>query len=272
MKKIGLALGGGGARGLCHIEFCRALDEMKIKPSIISGTSIGSIIGSFYAAGMSGAEMKELAETIDLFEYGKMIDISILRPKGLLKGKRVEEFLQKHLPVKTFEELKIPLKIVAADFWNRKQIIFQSGSLIPAIRASISIPAIFEPVRIDGIIMVDGGTVNPLPMNIIRNSCDILIAIDVSGKNVPSRKDQMPSIFDSIMMSYQIMETVFVKNQLEIVKPEVYIKPDLINIQILDFHKSREIMESVKNDVRKLKSDLKKLKGRKYFKLLKREV
>ena len=256
MKKIGLALGGGGARGLCHIAFCRALDEMGLKPAIVSGTSIGSIVGAFYAGGLSGAEMAELAEQIGILEYTKMIDFSILRRGGLVKGKNVMAFLERHLPVKTFEALSIPMKVVATDFWHRKQIVIESGDLLPAIRASISIPGLFEPVKIGSIVMTDGGAVNPLPMSIIREACDILIAIDVSGTNVPPKNKPVPSIFESILTTFQIMETAFVENELRVYRPEIYIKPKLENVQILDFHRYSEIMNSVGADVERLKREL----------------
>lgn len=258
MKKIGLALGGGGARGLCHIEFCKAFDEMGLKPDVISGTSIGSIIGAFYAGGMSGSEMKTLTSQLGVLDYTKMLDFSIIHRGGLMKGKNVMDFLQKHLPVKTFEELSIPLKIVATDYWKREQVIFESGELIPAIRASISIPFIFEPVQINGKVMIDGGAVNPLPMSIIRSECDLLAAIDVSGTNIPSKKNTIPSIFDTVINTFHISETVFVENQLTTYHPEIFIKPQLVNIQILDFHRSKEIMQSVRHDVTRLKGELRK--------------
>ena len=126
------------------------------------------------------------------------------------------DFLRKNLPVKTFEALPIPLKIVATDYWKRRQLIFDSGDLIPAIRASISIPVIFEPVQMNDIILIDGGAVNPVPMSIIRDECDLLIAIDVSGTNIPPKKKSMPSMFDTIINTFHISETVFVENQLKI--------------------------------------------------------
>ena len=258
MKRIGLALGGGGARGLCHIQFCKALDDLGLNPAVISGTSMGAIVGGFYAAGMSGKEMEKLVDKISLLEFTKMLDFAILQPTGLVKGKAVIEFFEKHLPVKTFEELKIPLKIVATDFWHRKEVIFDSGPLIPAIRASISIPAIFVPVKIDGVVLIDGGTVNPLPFDIIKDACDLLIAIDVSGTSEPSKSHPIPSMFESIMTSFQIMETALLKNKMKYVAPDIYMKPDLVNFQVLDFHRDKEIMESVKNDVKQFKEMLKK--------------
>ncbi|MBN2029588.1 patatin-like phospholipase family protein [bacterium] len=258
MKKIGLALGGGGARGLCHIEFCKALDELGLKPAVISGTSIGSIVGAFYAGGMAGSEMKKLTSQLSVLDYTKMVDFSIHSRGGIMKGKNVMDFLRKNLPVKTFEELPIPLKIIATDYWKRRQLIFDTGELIPAIRASISIPVIFEPVQMNEIIMIDGGAVNPVPMSVIRDKCDLLIAIDVSGTNTPPKKKSMPSMFDTIINTFHISETVFVENQLKTYHPEIYIKPQLVNIQILDFHRSKEIMESVRQDVLRFKEELRK--------------
>jgi len=256
MKKIGLALGGGGARGLCHIEFIKVLDELGLKPSIISGTSIGAIIGSFYAAGFSGEEMEDLTEKVSLLDIRKMVDLNILNNQGLIKGKGVIDFIDKHLPVKKFEDLTIPLKIIACEFWNRKEYIFEKGDILPAIRASISVPGVFEPVVINNIVLIDGGIVNPVPMNVIRDDCDILIAIDVTGINKPPKKNPAPSIFESVTISFQIMESAFVENQIIYYKPEIYIKPKLMNIQIFDFHKNRKIIESVGDDAKEFKNKL----------------
>jgi NTE family protein len=240
MKTIGLALGGGGARGLCHIDFCMALDEMGLKPCIISGTSIGSIAGGFYAAGVSGSGMEEILNQIGLREISKMIDFSILHPSGLVKGKGVTDFLSEHLPAKTFEELTIPLKVVATDYWRRKEVVFKSGDLVPAIRASISIPGIFKPVKIQQRVLIDGGAVNPLPFDIIRDECDILIAIDVSGTSVPSRKHPVPSMFESIMTTYHIMENALLEKKIEFNQPD----------------KEESIRRSVKPDVERFKREL----------------
>jgi len=254
--RIGLALGGGGARGLCHIAFVQALDEMGIRPSIISGTSIGSIIGAFYAGGMSGADLLALAKSVGLIEMGKMLDWSILSPSGLVKGHGVEEYLNKHLPACHFEDLRVPLRIVATDYWHREEVVFSAGPLISAIRASISIPGLFEPVKIDGHVLVDGGAVNPLPISVIRPDCDILIAIDVSGTNVPPAKKKVPSMFDSVMATFQLMETSITHHQMAITPPDIYIKPRLENVNILDFHRDEFIINSVDEDVLCLKQAL----------------
>ncbi|MCD6115709.1 patatin-like phospholipase family protein [bacterium] len=278
MKKIGLALGGGGARGLSHIMFIQALDELGIKPSIISGTSIGSIIGGFYAGGMTGKELEDLTEHISILEIGKMLDLNVLKSSGIVRGNGVTGFLKEHLPVSTFEELSIPLKIIATDFWERKEVVFDSGNLIEAIRSSISIPGIFIPHQIDNAILVDGGIINPLPMSVIRNQCDVLIAIDVSGTMVPPRRHLRPSVFDAVMNTFQIMESIVVKGHLKKNKPELYVKPRLENIQILDFHKAKSIMKSVHKDVDNFKRELESImeekpyrKSRSFFSIFNRK-
>jgi len=293
-KKIGLSLGGGGARGICHIAFLKVLDEINIKPSIISGTSIGAIIGAFYASGLSGNEIHNILDTIDIsnkkidkdsslsikdgnklekfvddkitdlkehykkFEnIHKMIDISFFKNTSFIYGKGVEKFFEDNLPVKTFEELEIPMKIVATDYWEQKQVIFDSGDLIPAIRASMSIPAIFEPVIINDIVLIDGGITNNLPYDIIQNECDITIAIDVSGNLSIPNKVKAPNLFDNIMNSFEILQDSIIKYQMKIKTPEIYIKPELIDVGILDFHKANMILESVADNVMQLRKELK---------------
>ncbi len=296
MKKIGLSLGGGGARGICHIEFLKIFDELDVKPSIISGTSIGAIIGAFYAAGHSGKYLEELLDEIgmkslhsridfsfkekndadstqnfsstlknkitdikDLYskisEIQKMIDFSFFNNKSFLKGKGVTKFFEKKLGAKTFSELKIPLKIVAADYWKGEEVIFTEGDLVAAIRASMSIPGIFEPVVIDDKVLIDGGVTNNLPYDLLKD-CDIIIAIDVSGSRKVPAKNKLPNWFDNMMISYEILQSSIVDYQMNLSKPDIYIKPQLEDVGILEFHKAPQILKSVKNDGLKFKKEL----------------
>ncbi len=264
MKKIGLALGGGGAKGLCHIAFLKALDEMGLKPSIIAGTSIGAIVGGFYAAGISGVQMEDILGKVGFMDINKMVDLSSLRSSAILKGKGVEDFFYKNIPARKFEELKIPLKVVATDFWRRKEVILESGELVPAIRASMSMPAIFKPVTIGDTVLVDGGAVNPLPYDIIRKECNILIAIDVSGEKPPPEQGPMPSMLESIMSTFQIMQASIVENKKRISRPDIYIKPELTNIKVLEFYRYAEIMDGVKDDVEQFKREVDKRMKRRF--------
>jgi NTE family protein len=254
-KRIGLALGGGGAKGFCHIAFLKALDEMGLKPAVIAGTSIGAIVGAFYAAGVSAAEMEAVLRQVRIKDANRMVDFS---GSLTLKGKGFERFLHRLLPVRSFEELKIPLKVVATDFWRRREVIFQTGELIPAIRASMSIPGLVKPIKIGDTVLVDGGAVNPVPYDTIRQECDILIAINVSGSKTPLRRDNMPTLMESIMSTFQIMQTCIVEHKLRISQPDIYIKPELKNIKALEFYRYAEIMDGVKNDVQHFKDEVSK--------------
>jgi NTE family protein len=265
LKRFGLTLGGGGAKGLCHLAFIKALDEMGLRPAIIAGTSIGAIMGGFYASGMSGAEMEALLKE-NLHDINRMMDISLFRRSGIKRGKAAEELFYRHIPASRFEDLEIPLKVVATDFWDRREVIFDSGALIPAIRASIAMAGVFEPVTLNGTVLVDGGGVNPLPYDIIQNDCDITVAIDVSGEKTPPAKGAVPSVIENLLTTYTIMQSSIVKTKLNFAPPDIYIKPALTNIRATEFHRYDEIMEGVRDDVAILKDELERsLKKRRWF-------
>ncbi len=256
MKKFGLCLGGGGARGLCHIAFLKVLDELKLKPCIVSGSSIGAIIGAFYCAGLSGQDIEDLLHEIGFRELSKFLDFSILSRSSLIKGKGVERFLKEKLPAKQFSDLKIPLRIVATDFWREKLVVFEDGKLVPAIRASISIPAIFEPVIIDDAVLIDGGVFNNLPYDIIHKDCKFVVAIDVSGSRSLPEKLKKPHWLDNIISTLNIMQQAILEFQMKIKKPDIYIKPELMDFGILEFDKAEQIMASVDEDVERFRSEL----------------
>jgi NTE family protein len=258
-KKIGLALGGGGAKGISHIAYLKALDEMGVRPSIIAGTSIGAIIGGFYAAGLSGAELEEGLQNIGLKDSVKMaVDFSLFSNSAIFKGKGVEDFLARKIPAKTFEELKIPLKVVATDFWNRKEVVFDSGDLVSAIRASFAMPAVFEPVVAGETVLIDGGAVNPLPYDLIRAECEVTIAIDVSGVKEQPEADPVPNMVESILATFQIMQASIVEAKKRTAPPDIYAKPLLKNIRVLDFYRYKEILGGVEEEVKLFKEELKK--------------
>ena len=260
MKRIGLALGAGGAKGISHIAFLKALDELGLRPAVIAGTSIGAVIGAFYAAGVSGAGLEQLLKTIGFKELYKIVlDFSILSNSAIFTGKRVEEFLARRIPSQTFEEVEIPLKVVATDFWNRREVIFESGSLITAIRASMAMPAVFEPVLLNGKVLIDGGAVNPLPYDLIRQECDLTIAIDVSGEKTYAPEDPVPNMLESLLSTFQIMQASIVEAKKRLSPPDIYVKPALTNIRVLDFYRYKEILAGVQEEVQGFKETLKNL-------------
>lgn len=257
MKRIGLALGGGGAKGLSHIAFLQALDELEVRPAVIAGTSIGAVIGGIYAAGVSGMQLEQLVTNLSFLDLTKMVlDFSILSNSAIYKGKGVEDFLSRVLPVQTFEEVEIPLKVVATDFWSRKEVVFSSGSLITAIRASMALPALFEPVQLNGKVLIDGGAVNPLPYDLLWQGCDLTVAIDVSGEKTYPPDNPVPNMIESILSTFQIMQASIVEAKKHLSPPSIYIKPALTNIRVLDFYRFKEILAGVQEEVQGLKEAL----------------
>jgi NTE family protein len=260
MKRIGVALGGGGAKGLSHIAFLQALDELGVRPAVIAGTSVGAIIAGFYAAGVSGSQLEQIVKDLGFRDLYKMaLDFSILSNSAIYKGKGVEEFLSRAIPAQRFEELEIPLKVVATDFWNRREVVFTSGSLITAIRASMAMPALFEPVQFNGQVLIDGGAVNPLPYDIIRPECDLTIAIDVSGEKTYAADDPVPNMVESILATFQIMQASIVAAKKKMSPPDIYVKPALTNIRVLDFYRYKEILAGVQEEVQGFKDTLRKV-------------
>jgi len=267
--KIGLALSGGGARGLGHVPVLEALDEMGIRPSVIAGTSIGAVMGAGYAAGMTGADISRYA--IELFKnrtdvLGRLWQ---LRPKrmrdlfseggftiGQFDAERVmDTFLPPGLP-KTFEDLTIPLKVVATDFYGRKEAVLDSGALYPALAASAAIPMLFRPVRIDGQAMVDGGVINPLPFDIVAKSVDIVIAVDIVGGPVDRKGGGMPGSLEAIYGATQLlMQSIMAEKLRGPHAPHVVVIQPPVKARVLDFMKAAQIIhgaEPIKDEVKRL--------------------
>lgn len=182
-KNVALVLGSGGARGLAHIGAIEALEERGYTITSIAGCSMGSIIAGMYAAGQL-REAKEWFLSVDKQLILRMMDINLLSGNSLVKGQRIIKELQKVVPDRPLENLNIPCTIVASDMMNTEEVIFRTGSLFEAIRASISIPLFFQPVQMGNRLLIDGGILNPLPLHVVeRTEGDILVAADISGKD-----------------------------------------------------------------------------------------
>ena len=196
---FGLALGGGSARGLAHVGVILALEAYNIPIDIIAGTSIGAVIGSLYASGATVKELEEVALSIKKSKTLFMIDPTFPR-SGLISGDRIEKMLNKFaLKDKTFDDLNIPFAAVATEIENGAEVIISQGKLIDAVRASISIPGIFTPVKYQDYYLVDGGLVNPVPANVAQMmGADIIIAVNLSKMNpyistIEFNKENVPS-------------------------------------------------------------------------------
>jgi NTE family protein len=177
--KIGYALGSGGARGLAHIGVLKVLEEHGIRPDIVAGTSMGSIIGALYSGGLTPGEIEKLALGLDWRKLLNLVDVT-LPISGLLKGNRVVSLLRSIIGEMTFSQLKYDFASVATNIINGEQVVLHDGSLIEAIRASISIPGIFTPVAVAGRYLVDGGLINTVPVSVCRDmGADYVIGVNV---------------------------------------------------------------------------------------------
>lgn len=252
---IALALGGGGARGLAHILMLEVFDEFHVKPKIIAGTSIGAIFGAAYAAGLSAAEVRAMAEEtlgrrFDLVRQlfsaraapvQKLLSLLPVRSALINAEALLDLILPARIPAR-FDQLQIPFSAVATDLGERSAVVLDSGLLKPAIAASISIPVIFAPVVRDGRTMVDGGLVNPLPFDLLHGTADIVIAIDVSGAARPAEIGPRPSAVEVLMQSVQILEKSITREKLKSRQPDIYIDVELDKFGALEFYKPREIL------------------------------
>jgi len=210
MKKrgIGLALSGGSVRGLTHIGILKVLEENNIPIAHIAGTSIGALIGAAYCSGLSAKEIEKIALTTELKDL-----VDFTEPKtGFIAGRRIEKFIRKIIKDKNFKDLKIPLSIIAADINNGEKVVFEEGDVTQAVRASISIPGIFSSVKIGKRELVDGGIVDPVPVDILKDAgIKRIITVDLTmnfgEKEVPSKE---PSDFiDFLKKEFYMKELEF---------------------------------------------------------------
>jgi NTE family protein len=264
--QIGLALGGGGARGMAHILVCEALDELGLRPALIAGTSIGAIIGGAYASGYSGEDMRELSIAFYARRREVLAKLWRARPKAfaeLLRGRTVspqfdaEVILESFVPgmegfPETFEELQIPLKVVACDFYAWCEVVLAEGSLKPAIAASIAIPALFRPVNLDGRLLIDGGATNPLPFDHVAD-CDLTVACDVTGGPVEIA-GRHPKLLECVVGAAQISMQSVTREKLKWHQPDVLVRPDINGFFVLDFLRTEAILamnEPFKDDLKR---------------------
>lgn len=273
MKKIGLALGAGGARGIAHLAILEALDELNIRPCVISGTSIGAIVGLFYSAGFSTSEMKKILNQIiygtrskfweihkksDFVKYFDLLDPTI-KTGGLLRGDKLASFLSTKVKVSNFNELEIPFKVLTTDYYEKAQVIIDRGELLSAVRASYALPFLFAPIEREGKLLIDGGMVNPLPFDVIRNDCDITVAVDVSATNEFPGTPEIPPSYEVLFSSFQIMQSAIVNEKLKTNRPDILIKTNIKGVRVHEFMKAEEILKNSEIYKIELKKKLKKL-------------
>ncbi|MFZ1108042.1 MAG: patatin-like phospholipase family protein [Rhodomicrobium sp.] len=250
--RIGLALGGGGARGLAHIAVLEAFDEAGVRPAMVAGTSIGALIGAVYASGMPAAEIRRYCETafgrrgailrhISSRWKGRVWDIWRPGAPALFKSERIFELALPPGLAKTFEELRIPFISVATGFFEQSAHVSSKGALLPAIAASAALPALLTPVSLDGRILIDGGYVNPLPFDLLKPRCDFTMAVDVSGGAI-ARRPNAPRAIEALLGAQQIALRSIVNAKLKIGGPDSLLRPDVGRFGALDFRRIHEIL------------------------------
>jgi NTE family protein len=189
-KNVALALSSGGARGLAHIGAIEELEAQGYHISSVAGCSMGALIGGVYAAGKLN-EFREWMKTIDRKKMLGLIDFS-LSLNHLVKGTRIIEAIMEFVPDVNIEDLPIPYCAIATDLKAGREVMFRKGSLFKAIRASISLPSFYEPVTLNDMILIDGGIINPLPLNRVkRQADDLLVGVDVSGHDYKAQWDEV---------------------------------------------------------------------------------
>lgn len=266
-SRFTLALGGGAARGLGHIPIVEALDELGVKPDLIVGTSMGSIIGACYAAGMTGAEIRE--HTLKLYRSptgllkhmitewpGSLTDILNPLTPSLFNPVTLFEMGGPDPIKKRIEDLEIPFKVITTDFYAQEQKIIDKGPVIPAIAASSALPALFKAVEIDGAILVDGGFVNPTPFDIAKLPGAISIAVDVTGGTGHREGEEFPGTLETWIGASQIMLHSITREKLKSEQPDILIRPAVELYGAMEFHKVEEILKAAEPAKETLKRSL----------------
>jgi NTE family protein len=298
--RVGLALGSGSARGLAHIGVIRALEEAGVRIDCVAGTSMGALIGAIHASG----KLKDLEATFLGFDWKKTLSFFdfVLPKSGMLDGARISELVRAHVHAEVIEHLPTPFSAVATDILTGDEVTLDSGDVIEAVRASISVPGIFTPVRSNGRVLVDGGLCNPVPVSAAREmGASFIIGVDlnheiIAGKNLKpllqpgvesvsaaggaqngmlarwgasyrqsmldlkqklldpgtpgstqwsrwlSREESLPSVFEVLLASINIMETGITRSRLAADRPDLIIRPPLGHIRFLEFARAAEII------------------------------
>ena len=230
--RVALVLGAGASRGFAHIGVLKILESNRVPIHMIVGTSAGSLVGSLYAYGFNAFQLQSLSFPV---EKGDIVDLTV-PDNGFIKGEKLEAFVNRMLKDTPIEKLRTPFYAVATDIQTGEEIVFASGNTGTAVRASCSVPGIFQPVRIGSRIYVDGGIVSPVPVDYARKKgADLVIAVDISmGVESPPPK----TLLETIMQSVVIMYSRIAQNQLG--RADIVIRPEVSHTGPLDFTKRHE--------------------------------
>ncbi|MCF7837914.1 MAG: patatin-like phospholipase family protein [Candidatus Marinimicrobia bacterium] len=252
-----MALGGGGVRGLAHGPALEAIDAAGLKPVAIAGTSMGAIMGALYASGKTGKEIRQLTERHIVSRDDGLKDVYAKKDtlltwlrtvriawdrSGLLKADGFVRYLTEQMAATCFEDLKIPLRVVATDFYSGEPFVFDSGPLLPALKASMAIPGVFVPVEYAGRILVDGGLSNNLPYDVLPDECRLDIAVDVRPLRERQNPDP-PHMVTAILGMFDIMLDRMTRAKLREQPPALLFHPPIAGVHILEFDKAASVLK-----------------------------
>ena len=238
--KVALVLAGGAARGFAHVGVIRALEQERIPVDMIIGTSVGSLIGAIYASDLNSFELEWTAFSLErenLFDYALL---SVVTGMGPVKGDKLEEFVKTKIPAKNIEDLKLPYAAVATDLNRGTRVVIDRGSVARAVRASCAIPGVFQPVEHQGKLLVDGGVVDNIPIEVAREKgADIVIAVDIS-ENVTNYN--VTNMIDVVMQSVNIMFGEITKYRKR--DADILIAPSVGSVGMMDFTQKKRLMQA----------------------------
>lgn len=236
--KTALALGGGAARGWAHVGVIRALKAHHIPIDMVCGTSIGALVAAAYASGEFDRFEKWVAHLNRMDVLG-FLDVTLTG--GLLKGDKLMSFFKKNFSDRTISELKMPFAAVATNLHTGAEVWIKEGLVSQAVRASIALPGLLTPEVIQGVTLVDGGIVNPVPVSLARAmGADRVIAVDLNadilGRHLEKESTDIPSMFDVIASSINIMQVRITRSRIAGEPPDILITPKLAHLGLMDFH------------------------------------
>lgn len=253
--RFSLALGSGGAKGLAHIVALEALDELGVRPTRVAGASIGALAGALYCSGMSGKDIRafvlegiakpaEILRAVLACDVGELGDLfSISGNPILLDPRRAYELFVPKTLVRDFEELRTPLAVVATDYFAQVDVVFTSGRLSDAISASLAIPGLFRPVDHHGRILIDGGTMNPLPLDLLAPEDGPIVAVNVKESPKHGVK-KAPKPLEVLFGAVQVMSQAIIAEKAARRPPHLMISPAVGTYASLDFFSARKILEA----------------------------
>jgi predicted acylesterase/phospholipase RssA len=292
---VGLALSGGSAFGFAHIGVLKVFEEEGIDIDVVAGTSIGALVGGLWCCELSATELEKIALRFrNKFRTLRLFDFTFPR-RGLTAGKHVVKLLEKYIKGKTFEDTRVPLKVTACDLESRQEVVFEEGSIVKAIRASISIPGVFEPLEHKGKFLIDGGVLQPAPIApLIRLGVSKIIAVNVLPsqldlkksyqKYIDEQKQQdliikksdifkkisyrfkkrirrlfFPNIFDAIVIAMQATESILA--EISCKQADVCLHPDLSGVSWFEFYRAKELIKKGQEEARRCLPQIKAVLG-----------